>query len=134
MCVCVCLKAERQEKERERERLKLEREAERRRKREEKRERKKRKEGGKDRHVIVFPSGDKEVWVVPGSEEWRERRGRGRGGAVEEEKGEEGEEKNEVVSQESYSDPEEEVSACCPMQCAGRFFTCYVTLSFPCSW
>ena len=115
VCVCVCcvcvLKAEMQEKEKEKERRRLERETERRRKRQERRERRERKEGEMDRHVIVYPSGVKEVWVVPGSEEWRERRGRGRRGDTGE--GEEEGKKNEVVEQESYSEPEEEVCRLC---------------------
>ena len=67
------------------------------------------KKGDENRHVIVFPSGHKEVWVVPGSEEWRERRGRGRGGGVGDERGEEKDKKNETTSEASYSEPEEEV-------------------------
>ena len=34
----------------------------------------------RDRREIVFDSGHREVWIVPGSEEWHKlRRGRGRG-------------------------------------------------------
>ena len=55
----------------------------------------------------MFPAGHREVWVVPGSEEWQKlrRRGGGGGGGGEEEKI-----KEVTTFVDSYSEPEEEVS------------------------
>ena len=95
---------------------KLEREAQRRRRREERWQRRKQRDGGgssgRDRREIVFESGHREVWIVAGSEEWYKLR-RGRGGGGEGVGGEdEGVVKKEPVSEDSYSEPEEEVSLC----------------------
>ena len=118
VCVCVCVQALKVEEEREKEREKREREALRRKRRTEKREkmRKKGGGGGRDRYEIVFLSGHKEVWVVPGSEEWHTlRRGRGGGGGgggggADERKGAENETKGEGLSDDAYCEPEEEVT------------------------
>ena len=102
------------EQEREKERGKLRKEALRRKKREERKREMKRKEEerekGRDRHEIAFHSGSKEVWVVPGSKEWYTlRRGRGGGQPEKKEDGERGE-NEECVNEDSYSEPEGEVS------------------------
>ena len=106
VCVCVCVKAMKQEEEKERERQKMEREALRRKKREERKKKRTVKED-ETRHEIVFPSGHREVWVVPGCEEWRERRRRGR--AVTEPTEENEREESEVMTEE-MEEPEGEVS------------------------
>ena len=101
------------EEKRERERGKLEREAQRRKRREEKKQLMRKQGGGGgggDRYEIVFHSGRKEVWVVPGSEEWCALR-RGGGGGGGETTGSEGERKNDAVCEDSYNEPEEEVSS-----------------------
>ena len=67
-------------------------------------------QGKSDRHEIKYPTGRKEVWVVPGSSEWRRlRRVGGGGGRVREEGGEEKEEGE--ADEDSYGEPEEEVSS-----------------------
>ena len=61
----------------------------------------------------MYPSGHKEVWLVPGSDEWREMRMRGRtgggGGEVSVNNMEERVEEGKGMLGESYLVPEEEV-------------------------
>ena len=113
VCVCVCVKALKAEQEREKEREELKKKELREKKRQEKRQ--KSKITTSDRHEILFESGQKEVWLIPGSQEWYDmklkKKGK-RGGRVgdvsEVDKGKEEVAKKGLVSEDGYSEPEEE--------------------------